>query len=235
MNSCWAKEPFCYAAKFGRKIKVERLCDDGDGRIKVAGMYQLHSHQHSSRLISTSILICLSNSVHAQQFSSSFRDPRYILPTCLAPFTLLYITLRFSPPTGVYGFHKRTATKTLESSFTPRETQGMVSRLPSNGTTTLVLPVVVISSYPWPKLLISMWLMSRGMEGEARIRQPMTISSKLRSAFPHQVEACDRPLVRFVAHRIVRSCSLTCTDFHNNRDQDRGLIFKTVRHGSELW
>jgi hypothetical protein len=153
----------------------------------------------------------------------------------MEPFTLLYITLPLSPPTGVYGSCKRTATKTLESSFTPRETQGMASRLPSNGTTTLVLPVVVISSYLWPKLLISMWLMSRGVEKKARIRQPMTISSKLRSAFPHQVEACDRPLVRFVVHRIVRSCPLTCTVFHNNRDQDRESIFKTVRHGSELW
>jgi hypothetical protein len=153
----------------------------------------------------------------------------------MEPFTLLYITLPLSPPTGVYGSCKRTATKTLESSFTPRETQGMASRLPSNGTTTLVLPVVVISSYLWPKLLISMWLMSRGVEKKARIRQPMTISSKLRSAFPHQVEACDRPLVRFVVHRIVRSCPLTCTVFHNNRDQDRESIFKTVRHGFELW
>lgn len=214
MDWYWAKEPFCYPAKFGRKVKVERLGDDGDGRIKVPGMYQLHSHQHPSQLIFTSIPNYLSNSVHAQQFSSSSRDPKYISPTCLVPFTLLYITPLFSPRTRVYGSRKRTATKTLESSFTPRETQGMASKLPSNGITTLVLPVVVISSYLWPKLLISMWLMSKGMEGKARIRQPMTISSKLRSAFLHQVEACDRRLVR---------------------DQDRESIFKTVRHGSELW
>jgi hypothetical protein len=59
MDSYWAKEPFCYSAKFGRKIKVERLCDDGDGRIKVPGMYQLNSHQHSSQLIFTSTPIYL--------------------------------------------------------------------------------------------------------------------------------------------------------------------------------
>jgi hypothetical protein len=99
-------------------------------------------------------------------------------------------------------------------------------RMPSNGTTTLVLPVVVISSYLWPKLLISMWLMSRGMEGEARIRQPMITSSKLRSAFPHQFEACNWPLDTFVTHRIVRSCSLTCTNFHNNRIKTEGRYLK---------